>query len=43
MSGDIFAVSQTSSLLFGVDKTLLQSKINRKGVGYVNTSGGYRK
>ena len=40
MSGNIFAVGQMSSLMFGVGKTLLQSKKNSEEIGYVDNNGG---
>ena len=43
MSGNIFAVGQMSSLLVGVDRTSLQSKINREGIRCIDITRGYWK
>ena len=41
--GIFFAVDEMPSLLFGVGKTLLQSKINRERIRYIDITGGCRK
>ena len=38
MSGNTFGIDQMPSLLLGDGNTLLQSKINRKGIGAVLSS-----
>ena len=43
MLRNIFAVGQMTSLLFGVGKAYLQSKINREGIGCVDITGENRK
>ena len=43
MYGIFFAVGQMSSLLFGVGRTLLLSKIDREGIRYVDITREYRK